>query len=131
LPKGWDTEGEYMKLSHAVMMNGMTKPQGFGQESLTSVDAPCAIGGALQAVGAEQSYVQLIKKWPWTTLQNDCCPVCTVKAPSGSIIWHLNDTHAWTRAQIAAWIANVEPQEDCEAAPQVEENTVVAAIFTN
>jgi hypothetical protein len=106
-----------MKLSHAILMNGMMKPQGFGFRSIHSMDAPCAIGGALQAVGIDTSKECLVynafeKIWPWVNKNEASCPVCN--AASGlikpyQIIFHLNDTHEWTRTQIAEWVASVEP----------------------
>jgi hypothetical protein len=107
-----------MKLSEAILMNGMTKPQGFGGESLSSLDAPCALGGALQSVGyqlvgrlsVDANYSAVGELWPWTR-KEALCPVCDEARMNISIIWHLNDHHRWTRAQIAEWVATVEPNE--------------------
>ena len=106
-----------MRLSEAIMMNGMTKPQGFGNESAYSVDAPCAIGGALQIVGKQPTQCEghclkaLRDVWPWTADTPSFCPVCCEETEARNIIWHLNDQHHWTRAQIAEWVATIEPKE--------------------
>ena len=109
-----------MKLSHAILMNGMMKPQGFGADSMYSKDAPCALGGALQTVGVqvtvEASYSKLYDIWPWIEQQHNC-PACRVyKSKALHIIYHLNDQHEWTRAQIAEFVATIEPT-DC---PEVD-----------
>ena len=106
-----------LKLSDAIMLNGMTKKQGFGDKSVYSVDAPCAIGGALQAIGKQprkswsvNHYHVFTLEWPWVG-RDSKCPACLVPQTVRDTIWHLNDTHRWTRQQIAEWVAHVEPQE--------------------
>jgi hypothetical protein len=113
-----------MKLSEAIRMNGMIKPQGFGMRSLSSQDAPCVIGGALQAIGKQQSHDSLMRAWPWTG-ELRICPVCSQQDDFTSssikrdypwlainVIWHLNDTHLWSRQRIADWVASVEPKDE-------------------
>jgi hypothetical protein len=114
-----------MKLSEAILMNGMTKPQGFGGESFSSPDAPCALGGALQSVGrqlvgrlsVDVNYLAVGELWPWTR-KEAFCPMCAdvddLHVRFIAVIWHLNDEHRWTRAQIAEWVASVEPKEPTE-----------------
>jgi hypothetical protein len=118
-----------MKLSEAIRMNGMMKPQGFGPDSIISTDAPCALGGALQSVGSHprsqmDALWAVADKWPWSIAQYNTCPVCDslfYQRPIRAIIWHLNDDHEWTRQQIADWVETVEPQEVAEVVPVVEE----------
>jgi len=127
-----------MKLSEAIMMNGMTKPQGFGPDSVYSVDAPCVIGGALQVMGEQtpnryedhKNYGSFYGLWPWTKNKAVCPLGCSsiFKVSSYShIIFHLNDLHRWTRAQIAAWVASVEPREE-EVEERVTEEAKCATI---
>lgn len=107
-----------MKLSEAILMNGMVKPQGFGSDSIGSLEAPCALGGALQSVGQQAPSASSLRNmslvgdfWPWARkLQSH--PLTGERMPSHSVIWRLNDEFLWTRAQIAAWVASVEPQEE-------------------
>lgn len=113
-----------MRLSEAIRMNGMMKPQGFGAYSFYSVDQPCALGGALQSIGEKQDY-GLLRVWAVTTFITPC-PACSNPegrtlvreelrriSPSSvlDIVWHLNDGHRYTRSQIADWVATVEPSE--------------------
>lgn len=104
-----------MKLSEAIMLNGMDKPQGYGSVSIASVDAPCALGGALQSIGKQtldpdQDYSIIETEWPWVN-GSFACPECKQPNRGHSVVWHLNDTHRWTRAQIAEWVSTIEPQE--------------------
>jgi hypothetical protein len=116
-----------VKLSEAIRMNGMMKPQGFGGDSIASFKAPCALGGALQSVGRQlinRAYglSAVAEEWPWTSVYTNerfSCPACGLSAFSygtlaRNIIWHLNDQHHWTRQQIADWVQSVEPAEVIE-----------------
>jgi hypothetical protein len=134
-----------MKLSEAIRMNGMMKPQGSGSLSMYSADAPCALGGALQSIGKQhvatkvidpfdscspefdRNYWEVAEAWPWSVRHiHDHCPVsvCSCNySDAASLIYHLNDTHRWTRQQIADWVS-VEPQEEAVA---VEESVETVA----
>lgn len=119
-----------MKLSEAIRLGGMMKPQGRGSESLVSLDAPCALGGALQAIGKQDEGCKAMKEnWPFTC-QPAKCP-CGVNHSRelqtwigrllfpawdsiSDIIVVLNDDHGWTRNQIADWVETVEPAEEVE-----------------
>ena len=111
-----------MRLSEAIRLGAMLKPQGFGYQSIDwmRVPATCAYGAALEAVGEVQS-VQLqesilTKHWPWL---KDAGVLCPAKGCVGSciyvqgmyVVWHLNDIHRWTRERIADYVATVEPRE--------------------
>jgi hypothetical protein len=107
-----------MKLSEAIRLNGMTKPQGVGGASLSSLSAPCAIGGALQSIGrqltdgfVQDNYSRFKKAWSWTK-RDGRCPACSSPQPIFAVIYHLNDIHRWNREQIAAWVETVEPQDE-------------------
>lgn len=126
-----------MKLSEAIRLGGMMKPQGRGSHSMISLDAPCALGSALQSIGKQP------KKWRWHgpagelwleptaiwamdvvadnwpfTLRRAECPCgshhgfCATQRTVANIIGVLNDHHRWTRNQIADWVATVEPAEE-------------------
>lgn len=120
-----------MKLSHAIMMNGMTKPQGFGDKSVYSIDSPCAIGGALQAIGKQRdgssAYHTFTYEWPWVN-RSSSCPSCPAAGTVRDTIWHLNDNHRWTRQQIAEWVSRVEPDEEIkeETCEQSQSNVAMA-----
>ena len=105
-----------MKLSEAILLGSI----GTGQCYADLTDGrgnSCALGAALSAIGKlKEQYPALWAAWPWVkTLR--------VKNPSGDknvyreatvedMIWDLNDTAKWTRPQIAAWVASIEPHID-------------------
>lgn len=108
-----------MKLSEAIRLNGMMKPQGKGNDSIVSRVAPCALGGALQSIGRQpedmrEAYRILVEEWPWISHVTLCpcghphirCthPWMTVAA----VIWTLNDLHGWSRSAIADWVQQFE-----------------------
>ncbi len=114
-----------MKLSEAIFMNGMVKAQGFGTLSMYSIDAPCALGGALQSIGQQAfptlsgGYNKLHEVWPWISQPIDCpvggCSILHFRHPYVLyVIFHLNDDHEWTRTKIAEWVASVEPPEEVQ-----------------
>ncbi len=106
-------------------MNGMVKPQGFGVMSMGSLEAPCALGGALQSINKqivgnchEANYDTCWITWPWLS-KAGTCPACSYKWWASietptllRVIYHLNDYHEWTRAAVAGWVATVEPAEE-------------------
>ncbi len=99
-----------MKLSEAIRLGAMLKPQGFGQYRAN--DATCAVGAAMDGAG-DSAFVA------WQELErflDNRCPVClclvlTETGRGRNILPHLNDDHRWTREQIADWVATIEPPE--------------------
>jgi hypothetical protein len=119
-----------MKMSEAIRLGAMLKPQGFGGKSVRSATVSCALGSALDALGVERqstgaAHAHLVRLWPWSDrkLAYPTCPVdgCREvyvdKAIAG--IWHLNDQHKWTRERIAGWVETIEPQEVEAMSPAV------------
>ena len=111
-----------MKLSEAIRMNGMMKPQGFGAESYLSLEAPCALGGALQMIGKlphSRDYFLPITIWEFL-MNRAKCPACSYSRHISvlGVLTHLNDSHKWTRSQIADWVETVESapaqEQTCE-----------------
>lgn len=117
-----------MKLSEAIRLGSMIRPQGFGRywpDGKTS----CALGAAFEAGGLrdhiEQAYnsdVTGLLPPIWATFLDgpQQCPRCSwanEKIPTLSVITHLNDDHKWTREQIADWVATIEPSEASEVVP--------------
>jgi len=124
-----------MRLSEAIRLNGMTLPQGFGADSVVNPNAPCAIGGALLAVGKDLTaldwmmygennvYSVFRLEWPWiASVRPVMCPACSeARGGVDYVIFHLNDGHRWTRNQIADWVASIEPLDiEVEAVDQDE-----------
>lgn len=122
-----------MKLSDAIRLGSMLKPQGYGSRSLWSEDASCVLGAAADAVGMSLNamrYSRLMDRWPVLNGPSRVCPVsdcvswhavpadCLIK-----ILWHLNDTHKWTRERIADFVASVEPPDPSVTGDAVSETT--------
>ena len=114
-----------MKLSEAIRLNGMMKPQGWGPGSMVSLDAPCALGGALQSIGKQpkherEAYGAIAENWAFARKPAKCpcgsdhCAIQGKKLDIAIVIALLNDYHGWTRDQIADWVATVEPAEEVE-----------------
>ena len=102
-----------MKLSEAILLGAMMSPQAF--RALFRADGACALGAALLAVGAPQEPAlrSVRNRWPWAVTVSANCPRCGRSCPVFGVITHLNDNHRWTRAQIAGWVARIEPAEAC------------------
>lgn len=134
-----------MKLSVAIRLGSMLVPQCIGQSvdwhrDVTGqpVVAACALGAAGLAIGQwplrmepgimrRDSVWNPCDSWPWTVC-DVACPQCCVWYSGGAnvvaIIAHLNDTHRWTREQIADWIATIEPQEAPATTPEQHEEVL-------
>lgn len=116
-----------MKLSEAIRLGAMLKPQAFnelvenwpiGQTVMgkfieTGVQVrTCALGAACDAVGQLYNDRECDEIFPQLKWIADCPEKCSFLLCSlFDVIPHLNDTHQWTRERIAAWVATVEPQE--------------------
>lgn len=123
-----------MRLSEAIKLGAMLKPQGFGDYQTRNGGA-CALGSAMDAVGVETDIQNsltdlLLGQLLPATNTSAACPVkpCNddFAREIGSVIVHLNDDHRWTREQIADWVATVEPQET--SAPAMELPASVNAV---
>jgi hypothetical protein len=100
-----------MKLSEAIRLGSLLKPQAFGNMWVGS--GSCAFGAALDALGITKStFTTVADTWPWLKAPMNC-PACgePTERIARIISTHLNDAHRWTREKIAAWVATVEPQE--------------------
>ncbi len=92
-----------LKLSEAMRLGAMLKPQGFW--ALRPKETACALDAVRLAVGREPLLADL-----WPILDGPAtCPVCGedphyALSLAQVIATHLNDTHRWTREQIADWI---------------------------
>jgi hypothetical protein len=109
-----------MKLSEAILLGSVSSEQGQGTNSMFRESVKkCALGAALHAEGTAPSrndddnnpYRVVRETWPFVT-EYILHPIEGKKRDLLSIIYNLNDCHGWTRPQIAAWVATVEPQEE-------------------
>lgn len=101
-----------MRLSDAIRLGAMMKPQAFGD--VRDGVGTCAIGAAYEAVGVclmTRDY-STVPQWMRLILDDqtrDICPACCLRTLDfGSVISHFNDWHRWTREQIADYVASLE-----------------------
>lgn len=101
-----------MKLSEAIRLGAMLRPQGFGRSYDKRNGGTCAFGAACEACGIDVTDDKATgaAKLAWygfyASLMGVPCPVCNA---SGSVtIPHLNDHHHWTRERIADWVESIE-----------------------
>jgi hypothetical protein len=102
-----------MKLHEAIRLGAMCGHQVFG--SLDDARGGlCAYGAALTAIGAmPPSYVGVPDEWLECGVFDAVCPACAdsrrhVDDYAKNTIAHLNDTHRWSREQIADWVETIE-----------------------
>lgn len=110
-----------MRLSEAIRLGAMNKPQVFG--ALIRDGGTCALGAAYDAVGlliGENADVPCLgaEMFPLLNTASDCPDCYFVRNEfTGFVITHLNDLHQWTRERIADWVETLEPKADIEAPP--------------
>lgn len=118
-----------MRLSEAIRLGAMMRPQGFGH--LYSKGRTCAFGAAYDAVGIGAENVggeDACPCWPWVMLTMADCPVCGDRQTISCVVTsHLNDCHGWTRERIAGWVATIEPQDAVEPEP-VDQTVAMYAV---
>lgn len=104
-----------MRLSEAIRLGAMLKPQAFG-DYFNSVGT-CALGAACEAAGVSCEAIGDYER-QFLAVFAEPCPACGVRPDTGNkytsgfcnTVLHLNDTHRWTREQIADWVETIEQQ---------------------
>lgn len=110
-----------MKLSTAIRLGAMLKPQGFGK--YLEDEATCALGAALDARGVFGTHFRESELFPIILILSPGCPICDERSYGGDVgstIFHLNDDHLWTRERIADWVETVEAAQDTTLAEPVK-----------
>lgn len=118
-----------MKLSEAIRLGSMLKPQGFGELFTHLGDgrlASCAIGAAEDAIYGEQNEASdydadegaVYVKFMGILRTFAGCPACSF-GPHWvqQVVHHLNDHHRWTREQIADWVEGIENAQEQPSQP--------------
>lgn len=107
-----------MKLSEAIRLGAMLRPQGFGR--LHGNGKTCALGAAMSAAGWSE---EDLDKSPTTVQPSffEAFPILSkrVTVPEKGherSLWYaisleLNDSCRWTRERIADWVETIEPNE--------------------
>lgn len=123
-----------MKLSEAIRLGAMLRPQGFGCTAFVRSDESCALGAALEAVGkrsveydGEKAFMVVKDEWPIleTFVETPTAAFRQVRLRPKQIqftdaVWRLNDIGKLTREQIADWVESVEQQIAVPAVEAVE-----------
>lgn len=106
-----------MKLSEAIRLGAMLSPQNF---FFGDVVSSCALEAACDALGiAREQWERLDEQFP--EMQSSVqCPGCVRIDEAIDIAYHLNDSHEWTREQIADWVATIEAQAASTVPPMGE-----------
>lgn len=112
-----------MKLSEAIRLGAMLKPQGFG--ACLWDGRTCAMGAAYDAIGGlgviddGKGWGKALAVWPSLRIfLGRECHLCSDESPMPSeanVIAHMNDAHGWTREQIATWVQELEAQHEAKA----------------
>lgn len=125
-----------MKLSEAIRLGAMLRPQGF--DDYWDGDGSCAIGAACEANGitAASRHTGTIADFekPYDSIFKQVCPACGVKPDSShesaagfiNTVVHLNDKHRWTREAIADWVATIEAQHEAARQPTPQPAVITA-----
>lgn len=109
-----------MRLSEAIRLGAMLKPQAYGPFS--SIGS-CALRAACDAVGIHDrleglfNYSELAVHFPLLRTLHQSCPVCGRRDDLMFVSYHLNDAHHWTRERIADWVESLEMQLQEQPAP--------------
>ncbi len=107
-----------MKLSEAIRLGSMMKPQGnggwFGDTSCALLAAseaagvPCVYSGQYGRLGLD--YDGMREKFP-ILKQHAIHPIYRKPYVLSDTIWYLNDVCSWTRERIADWVETIETQQ--------------------
>ncbi len=128
-----------MRLSEAIRLGAMLKPQAFGD--YTDGIGTCALGAANEAIGLSANDDETEGPWPFIAIGLPC-PSCGVTLGAdpetglGEMVEHLNDYHRWTREVIADFVETIEAQHEASMAKDSaagcdESQPVVCGVETN
>lgn len=123
-----------LKLSEAIRLGAMLKPQAFGKAFVFvkfGELGSCALGAAEDAIngpiyeasdgGAKQ--LEVYERYSLNKQRRDC-PSCDRPGRLSDVIVHLNDDHQWTRERIADWVETIEPAQVESVRPHADQNDV-------
>lgn len=104
-----------MRLSEAIRLGAVLRPQAFGSFLNVSDGSTCAAGAAMEAIGELKdgniSEADIKKYFPATGwLVADPYPEDAGEPaePLIDVIFHMNDGWRWTREKIADWVERLE-----------------------
>lgn len=117
-----------MRLSEAIRLGAMLRPQEYSVLFDVSTGRSCALGAAAEAIGMlditeTNRFVNGVKApqaWMWVK-RIAACPECGPmfachydKRDVQSVIIHLNNQHRWTRERIADWVESIERSQEAD-----------------
>lgn len=103
-----------MKLSEAIRLGAMLKPQAYGYILTPGGDMTCAWGSAYEAIGMRIRAGQYGRSSKAPAEWRKFASIVMVGPEGGkprsigSIIERLNDSGKWTRERIADWVESIE-----------------------
>lgn len=110
-----------MRLSEAIRLGATLKPQAFNDQTL---GRSCALQAAADALNMS-TWTDIALRYAFITKTVDC-PHCTDRDWLIRAIWHLNDTHHWTRERIADFVELheinrlIDTEDACQSEPSRE-----------
>lgn len=109
-----------MKLSEAIRLGAMMKPQCFNGMTNPDQTESCAVGAAYDAIGLlgrlrpgldrvniKELVAEAAPHWIPIIDAPSACPACGY-GMKWLAIAHINDKHRWTRERIADWVETIE-----------------------
>ena len=125
-----------MKLSEAMRLGSMLKPQAFDQYVDLENTKTCAMGAAMDAAGligdmwtayfGGSDHHVWRETWPWANVPLVAeCPACDLplRQKVGAVVAHLNNEHRWTRERIADWVQTLEDAQTTPVESREEVST--------
>jgi hypothetical protein len=103
-----------MKLSEAIRLGAMMKPQAFNGDD---TQGSCALAAAAEACGMARNdegnipYSALSRTFPVLTQCVDSPVPLFAGCDVEELIWRLNDCACWSRERIADWVATIEAEQ--------------------
>ena len=116
----------YACFSAAIRDGATIRPQGYG--CFLDNGKSCALGAGAEAVfGQANNYDAVCLLYPYLQQEGGPCPECGAGDGSymASILYHLNDTHKWTREAVADWLEAEEGK--LKAVPKIQETASLKA----
>lgn len=125
-----------LTLAEAIRLAGLMHPQiyrldiQYDDNTRLNVIGSCALAGAALAAGyANIDEPKFMERYGLDKYRQLFCPACQVVSYDlGATIVHLNDSHRWTREQIATWVESIDRVDTPAPHPQ---STVVATPATS
>ena len=110
-----------LSLSDAILLGAMLRPQ--ARYRLFKDGKSCVYGAISEGAGFLH-YTEGLKAFPsqimsaWPLLrERGPCPECKDDMDRYDLLWHLNDTHEWSRERIAGLVRTWETPEQVAALP--------------